>query len=153
MIQFQKLIFIDKYWVTDFSSMPHYLLLATTAAGLAQLVECLIEEKEVVGLIFPRARPILWVLKWEKLRNEGTDFALQMAGSSHGSDDHIKWRSHLQKGGVKIVSPTSTFVLIHWLSNKVQFFFPNLFFICHFQISIDSASVSQKQKNPEYYFV
>ena len=63
MLQFQKLIFIDKYWVTDFSSMPHYLLLATIAAGLAQLVECLIEEQEVVGLIFPRAKPILWVLK------------------------------------------------------------------------------------------
>ena len=87
--------------------MPHYLLLATMAAGLAQLVECLIEEQEVVGLIFPWARSILWVLKL--LTNEGTDFALQMAGSSHGSDDHIKWWSHLQKGGVKNSVPNKCF--------------------------------------------
>ena len=87
--------------------MPHCLLLATMAAGLAQLVECLIEEQEVVGLIFPRARSILWVLKY--LRNEGTDFALQMAESSHGSDDHIKWWSHLQKGGVKDSVPSKYF--------------------------------------------
>ena len=27
------------------------------------------------------------------VRNEGTAFALQMARSSRGSDDHVKWRS------------------------------------------------------------
>jgi len=51
------------------------------------LVECLIEEREVVALI-PRARSMLWDLK--QLRNEGTDFALQMARPLRGLDDHIK---------------------------------------------------------------
>ena len=40
------------------------------------------------------AGPILRVLK--KLRNEGTPFALQTVRPSHGSDDHLKWRSCLQ---------------------------------------------------------
>jgi len=38
--------------------------------------------------------PILGVLK--QLRNEGTTFALQMAGLSCGSDDHVKWPSRFQ---------------------------------------------------------
>ena len=41
----------------------------------------------------PGAGPILRVLK--ELRNEGISFALQAAKPSHGSDDHVKWRTHL----------------------------------------------------------
>ena len=62
-------------------------------AGLAQSVERLTAEREVAGSI-PGAGPLLRVLKW--LRNEGTSFALQAARPSRGSDDHVKWRSHLQ---------------------------------------------------------
>ena len=62
-------------------------------AGLAQSVEHLTAEQEVMGLI-PRTRPILRVLK--SLRNEGTAFDLQAARPSRDSDDHVKWRSHLQ---------------------------------------------------------
>ena len=62
-------------------------------AGLAQSVERLTAEQEVVGLI-PGAGPILRVLK--SLRNEGTAYALQAARPSHGSDDHVKWRPLLQ---------------------------------------------------------
>ena len=62
-------------------------------AGLAQSVERLTAEQEVVGSI-PGAGPILRVLK--SLRNEGTAYALQAARPSRDSDDHVKWRSHLQ---------------------------------------------------------
>ena len=62
-------------------------------AGLAQSVERLTAEQEVVGSI-PGAGPILRVLK--SLRNEGTAYALQAATPSRDSDDHVKWRSHLQ---------------------------------------------------------
>ena len=48
-----------------------------TAAGLAQSVERLTAEREVVGSI-PGVGPILRVLKL--LRNEGTPFALQQPG-------------------------------------------------------------------------
>ena len=48
--------------------------------------------------------------------------------------------------GVKNSVPTSTFVLIHWLSNKVQFLFQVFLSFIIKQISINSASVSQKQK-------
>ena len=63
------------------------------AAGLAQSVERSTAEREVAGSI-PWVGPILRVLN--KLRNEGTTFALQMARPSRGSDDHVKWRSRLQ---------------------------------------------------------
>ena len=69
--------------------MSYYLL---TAAGLAQSVERLTAERGVAGSI-PGAGPILRVLKLP--RNEGTPFALQAAGPSRGSDDHVKWRSRL----------------------------------------------------------
>ena len=62
-------------------------------AGLTQSVERLTAEQEVVGSI-PGAGPILRVLK--SLRNEGTAFDLQAARPSRGSDDHVKWQSHLQ---------------------------------------------------------
>ena len=62
-------------------------------AGLAQSVERLTAEQEVMGLI-PRTGPILRVLK--SLRNEATAFDLQAARPSRGSDDHVKWRSNLQ---------------------------------------------------------
>ena len=45
---------------------------------------------------------------------KGTSFAQQTARLSRGSDDHVKWRSRLQKetfGDVKKVSPISTFLL------------------------------------------
>ena len=61
------------------------------------------EEWEVRGLI-PR------VLK--SLRNEGTAFALQMAGPSPGSNDHITWQSHLPVGDVKIVSPINIITVV-----------------------------------------
>ena len=60
-----------------------------TAAGLAQSVERLTAEREVVGSI-PGAGPTLRVLKW--LGNEGARFALQTGRPSRGSDDHVKWR-------------------------------------------------------------
>ena len=63
------------------------------AAGLAQSVERLTAEREVAGSI-PGVGPILRVLN--KLRNEGTTFALQKAKPSRGSDDHVKWRSRIQ---------------------------------------------------------
>ena len=57
--------------------------------GLAQLVERLTAEREVVDSISGTG-PILTVLKL--LINEGTSFALQMAGSSSGSvTNHVKW--------------------------------------------------------------
>ena len=52
-------------------------------AGLAQSVEHLTAEQEVMGLIL-RTGPILRVLK--SLRNEGTAFDLQAARPSRGSD-------------------------------------------------------------------
>ena len=79
-----------------------------TAAGLAQSVERLTAEREVAGSI-PGAGPILRVLKY--LRNEGTVFALQTAGPSRDSDDHVEMAVPSPVGDVKIVSPISTFVL------------------------------------------
>ena len=63
-------------------------------AGLAQLVERLTAERKVTGSI-PGVRPLLRVFKknWER---KGTPFALQEARPSRGSDDYIKWWSHLQ---------------------------------------------------------
>ena len=55
-------------------------------AGLAQPVERLTTEREVVGS-FSGTRPTLRVLKY--LRNKSTSFAVQTAGSSRGSDDHV----------------------------------------------------------------
>ena len=57
------------------------------------MVECLTAEREVMGSI-PGVGPILRVLK--KLRNDGTPLALQAARPSRGSDDHVKWQSHLR---------------------------------------------------------
>ena len=71
----------------------YWVPLSGSEAGLAQSVQRLTAEREVVGSI-PRAGPILRALK--QLRNEGTAFALQMASSSRGSDDHVKWRSRPQ---------------------------------------------------------
>ena len=59
-------------------------------AELTHSIECLTAEQEVASS-FPGARP-----KLKYLRNEGTSFVLQAARPSHGSDDHIKWRFHLQ---------------------------------------------------------
>ena len=88
-----------------------------TAAGLKQSVESLTTEWKVVGSI-PGTGPTLRVLKW--LRNEDTAFALQIARPSHGSDDHVEWRSRL--GDIKIVSPISTFML-NTLTLKQSAFF------------------------------
>ena len=71
----------------------YFFFLFLTAAGLAQSVERLTAEREAVGSI-PGAGPILRVLKY--LRNDGTTFAVQAAGPSRGSVDHVKWRSRLQ---------------------------------------------------------
>ena len=83
-----------------------------TAAGLAQSVECLNEEREVAGSIpgtgsihtvtverevagsIPGAGPILRVLKY--LRNEGNPFAIQAGRPKRDSDDLVKWRVRLQ---------------------------------------------------------
>ena len=63
--------------------------------GLAQLLERLTAEREVVDSI-PGTGQILTVLKL--LVNEGTAFALQMAGSSSSSvTNHVKWGPRLQK--------------------------------------------------------
>ena len=63
--------------------------------GLGQLLERLTAEREVVDSI-PGTGQILTVLKL--LVNEGTAFALQMAGSSSGSvTNHVKWGPRLQK--------------------------------------------------------
>ena len=82
-----------------------------TAAGLAQSVERLTAEREVVGSI-PGAGPILRVLKY--LRNEDTAF---------GSDDHVEMAVPFPVGDVKIVSPISTFVLNTLTLKKRVFFF------------------------------
>ena len=95
-----------------------------TAAGLAQSVERLTAEREVVGSI-PGAGPILRVLKY--LRNEGTVFALQTAGPSRDSDDHVEMAVPSPVGDVKIVSPISTFVL-NTLTLKKSAFFLVFFF-------------------------
>ena len=68
-------------------------IVSIAAEGLAQSVERLTAEREVVGSI-PGVGLILRVLN--KLRNDGNTFALQMARPSRGSDDHVKWRSRLQ---------------------------------------------------------
>ena len=68
-------------------------IVSIAAKGLAQSVERLTAEREVVGSI-PGVGLILRVLN--KLRNDGNTFALQMARPSRGSDDHVKWRSRLQ---------------------------------------------------------
>ena len=84
-----------KYFLHDNTGwVPLYTHLHLKLQGLAQSVERLTEEHEIAGSI-PVAGPTLRVLKW--LRNEGTAFALQMARPSCGSDDHVKWRSRLQK--------------------------------------------------------
>ena len=76
-------------------------------------------KREVAGSI-PGAGPILRVLK--KLRNEGTPFALQTAGPSHGSDDHAEMAVPSPVGDVKIVSPIKTFVLNTPTLKKCIFF-------------------------------
>ena len=91
-------------------------------AGLAQSVERLTAQREVAGSI-PGFGPILRVLKY--LRNEGTVFALQTAGPSRGSDDHVEMAVPSPVGDVIIVSPISTFVLNTLTLKKkcVRFFF------------------------------
>ena len=88
-----------KYFLHDNTGwVPFYTHLHLKLQGLAQLVERLTEEQEMAGPI-PVAGPTLRSLKW--LRNEGTAFALQMARPSRGWDDHVKWRSRLQKEAEK----------------------------------------------------
>ena len=89
--------------------MAIYLL---TAAGLAQSVERLTAELEVVGSII-WAEPIL--------RKEGTSFALQTARPSRSWDDHVKWRLRLHKETQNMVFSISTFVL-NTLTLKLSFF-------------------------------
>ena len=80
-----------------------------TAAGLAQSVERFnTAEREVAGSI-PWNRTNTQGLKITE--DEGTAFALQMVGPSHGSDDHVEMAVPSPLGDVKIVSPISTFVL------------------------------------------
>ena len=84
-----------KYFLHDNTGwVPFYTHLHLKLQGLAESVERLTEEQEMAGSI-PVAGPTHRVLKW--LRNEGTAFALQMARTSRGSDDHVKWRSRLPK--------------------------------------------------------
>ena len=93
---------------------------ARAAKPDAQSVERLTAEREVTGSI-PGAGPILRVLKY--LRNEGTVFALQVAGLSRGSDDHVEMAVPSPVGDVKVVSPISTFVLNTLTLKKRCFFF------------------------------
>ena len=79
-----------------------------TAAELAQSVEHLTAEREVAGSI-PGVGPILRVLKL--LRNEGTLFALQQAGTLAWLGWPRKMAIPSPVGDVNIVSPISTFVL------------------------------------------
>ena len=58
-----------------------------TAAGLAQSLDRLNEERKVGSLICGVA-PVLWVLKL--LRNEGTAFALQTTRPSRGLDENAE---------------------------------------------------------------
>ena len=95
-------------------------------AGLAQLVERLTAEQEGAGSI-PGTGPVLRVLKY--LRNEGTVFALQMAGPSRGSDDDVEMAVPSPVGDVRIVSPISTFVLnTLTLKKKCVFFSESNYF-------------------------
>ena len=59
------------------------------------------------------------------MRNEGTAFALQTAGPSHGSDDHVDMAVPSPVGDVKIVSPISTFALNTLTLKKSAFLFLN----------------------------
>ena len=70
-----------------------YLFLPLAVAALAQPVERLTAEREVVGSL-SGTRPILRVLKY--LRNKSTFFVVQAARSSRGLDDHVKLWSRLQ---------------------------------------------------------
>ena len=70
-----------------------YLSLLLVVAGLAQPVERLTAEREVLGSL-SRTRLALRVLKY--VRNKSTSFAVQEARSSRGSDDHVKWWSRVQ---------------------------------------------------------
>ena len=85
------------------------IVMHVTAAGLAQSVGRLTAEREVADSI-PGAGPLLRVLKW--LINEGTPFALQVAGPSRGLDDNVKWGSMVSSRRRKkiIVYLISTFV-------------------------------------------
>ena len=49
---------------------------------------------------------------------------VQTAGPSRGSDDHVEMAVPSPVGGVKIVSPISTFVLNTLTLKKSAFFFP-----------------------------
>ena len=87
----------------------HFIVL--TAAGLAQTVERLTVEREVVAGSIPRVWPILRVLK--QLRNEGIAFAPQTARPSCDLDDYVKWQSVPSPEGeaeTESVSSISSFV-------------------------------------------
>ena len=116
--------------LSQYSTLPHFQKFRTsTAAGLAQSVERLTAEREVAGSI-PGAGPILRVLKY--LRNEGTVFALQTAGPSRDSDDHVEMAVPSPVGDVKIVSPISTLVLNTLTLKTTKVFFFVFFVFCFF---------------------
>ena len=70
-----------------------FIFFYLVVAGLAQPVERLKAEREVLGSL-SRTRLTLRLLKY--LRNKSTSFAVQAARSSRGSDDHVKWWSRVQ---------------------------------------------------------
>lgn len=101
-----KFIFIDKYWFIDFSSMEASLTFYLYNGSRISLV--------------------VTVPDW---RVGGRGFDSRDQTNTLGLKVTEQWRYWLcpENGspveGVKNSVPTSTFVLIHWLSNKVQFLF------------------------------
>ena len=85
-------LFCKGIFLWTYFEILHCFESQTEQTGLAQSVERMTAEREVVGLI-PGAGPLLRVFK--KLRTEGNLFALQAAEPSRGSDDQVKWRSRL----------------------------------------------------------
>ena len=61
--------------------------LKLTAAGLAQSLHRINEERKV-GSLIPAVAPVFWVL--QLLRNEGTAFALQTTRPSRGLDENAE---------------------------------------------------------------
>ena len=74
-----------RVWIGTEKNKRGYLKL--TAAGLAQSLHRINEERKV-GSLIPAVAPVFWVL--QLLRNEGTAFALQTTRPSRGLDENAE---------------------------------------------------------------
>ena len=90
-----------------------------TAAVLAESIERLTAEREVVGLI-----PVAGQNNTQRLEiteTLGTCFPLQMARPSRGSDDDVMAACPISSERRKIVSSIGTFVLNTWTLKSISF--------------------------------